>query len=273
MEGPRNPRRGRGAASIESEQKYQAASGDADLDGYRRSAGRHGCWWLQLRAPENPVTWEPTLQPVPPPWDDKGWLTFGDRAPTNDWGEPQAAPLITCVDNVIPEPISWLWEHRIPLGALTLLDGHPSTGKSTITLDLASRLSGGRRMPDGSRGFQGATLLLSTEDTLAKPIRERLEACGALLQHVYGLEVQDEREPFGRPAVFPEDVNILHQAILHTEAKLVVVDPIMAHLSSTVSANADQEVRRALTPLVRVATATGAAILLVRHLRKPERAD
>jgi RecA-family ATPase len=215
--------------------------------------------------------WTPPLQTPPDPWDDAAWSRFGDRRDNGDWEASSTAPIITPAASAVVEPIAWLWEHRIPLGALTLLDGHPDTGKSTITLDLAARLSGGRRMPDGSRGIDGATLLLSTEDTLARPVRERLEAAGANLDRVYGLEVKDEREPFGRPATFPEDVRILHEAIMHTDAKLVVIDPIMAHLSAVLSANADQEVRRALTPLVRVATATGAAIVMVRHLRKPER--
>lgn len=210
----------------------------------------------------------PPLQPVPPAWDDRGWDRFLHGG---DYDGPITHPVITQVSKVQAEPINWLWQDRIPLAALTLLDGHPDTGKSTITLDLAARISTGRRMPDGSLGVQGAALLLSTEDTLARPVRERLEAAGADLEQVFGLEVNDDLEPMGRPLVFPEDQKVLHNAIMATDAKLVVIDPIMGHLSSTVNSNADQEVRRALNPLVRVASATGAAIILVRHLRKPER--
>jgi RecA-family ATPase len=193
------------------------------------------------------------------------------REPGSDYDGPRVTPSITQVAKVQSQPVEWLWENRIPMAALTLLDGHPDTGKSTITLDLAARLSTGRRMPDGTRGVEGSTLLLSTEDTLARPVRQRLEAVDANLERIYGLEATDELRPLGGPLVFPEDYLVLKGAILLTDAKLVVIDPIMGHLSHTVNSNADQEVRRALNPLVQVATWTGAAILLVRHLRKPER--
>lgn len=213
---------------------------------------------------------EPRYETPPDAWDDAGWERFGRGG---DYEAPTlVAPLLTQVSTVQPEPITWLWETRIPMSALTLLDGHPDTGKSTITLDLAARLSTGRRMPDGSRGIEGSTLLLATEDTLAKPVRERLEATGAVdLDRIYGLEATDDRNPFGRSLTFPEDAKILQQAVMHTEAKLVVIDPIMGHLSSTVNSGIDAEIRRALNPLVRVCVETGCAILMVRHLRKPER--
>lgn len=210
----------------------------------------------------------PPLEPVPPPWDEDGWNRFV-REP-GDYEPPATAPVIVRVADVKVEPITWLWQDRIPQAALVLLDGHPDTGKSTITLDLASRLSRGRRMPDGSRGLTGSTLLLNTEDTLAKPVRERLEAAEANLDHVYGLEVTDKAETLPRPLIFPEDTAVLERAIMQVDAKLVVIDPIMGHLSATVSANNDQELRRALTPLARVASATGATILLVRHLKAPD---
>ncbi len=214
--------------------------------------------------------WKPPLHAPPEPWDDKGWERFGD---VGDYDPPPVTtgPALTQVSTVEAQPVVWLWERYIPAAALVLLDGHPDTGKSTITLDLAARLSTSRRMPDGSRGSHGATLLLSTEDTLARPVRERLEAAGANLELVYGLEVEDRTEAFTRPLTFPEDAQVLHHAILNTEARLVVIDPIMGHLSATVNSNQDQDVRRALTPLARVAADTGATILLIRHRRKPER--
>ena len=45
------------------------------------------------------------------------------------------------------EQQGWLWPNRIPLGAITLLEGDPGQGKSTITYDLAARVSSGRPLP------------------------------------------------------------------------------------------------------------------------------
>ena len=46
--------------------------------------------------------------------------------------------------------VSWLWDQRLALGKLAILDGDPGLGKSLVALDLCARLSTGRPMPDGS---------------------------------------------------------------------------------------------------------------------------
>jgi putative DNA primase/helicase len=53
----------------------------------------------------------------------------------------------TLLSDVVEESVEWLWEGRIPLGKLTVIDGDPGTGKSTLTIDLAARVSTGRDMP------------------------------------------------------------------------------------------------------------------------------
>jgi putative DNA primase/helicase len=53
----------------------------------------------------------------------------------------------TLLSDVVEESVEWLWEGRIPLGKITVIDGDPGTGKSTLTIDLAARVSTGRDMP------------------------------------------------------------------------------------------------------------------------------
>jgi len=53
----------------------------------------------------------------------------------------------TLLSDVVEESVEWLWEGRIPLGKLTVIDGDPGTGKSALTTDLAARVSTGREMP------------------------------------------------------------------------------------------------------------------------------
>jgi AAA domain len=43
---------------------------------------------------------------------------------------------LVCLADVRPERVDWLWPARIPLGKVTILDGDPGLGKSTIALDL-----------------------------------------------------------------------------------------------------------------------------------------
>src|SRR5436853_811651 len=64
---------------------------------------------------------------------------------------------------VAPRTVRWLWPGRVPLGKLTVLDGDPGVGKSTVVLDLAARVSRGAALPDHShgdlRGHAGVVLL------------------------------------------------------------------------------------------------------------------
>ncbi len=49
---------------------------------------------------------------------------------------------------LIQQPQDWLWPNRIPLGKLTLIAGYPSSGKTSIALDIAARVSRGAAAPD-----------------------------------------------------------------------------------------------------------------------------
>ena len=56
--------------------------------------------------------------------------------------------------------------------------------------------------------------------------------------------------------------------IKRRNAKLVVLDPLMAVLGREVSASNDQGIREVLTPLAQLAERTKCAILIIRHLNK-----
>ncbi len=57
--------------------------------------------------------------------------------------EPRVVP----ADQIRTEPPSWLWADRVPRRAITILEGDPGCGKSTLVYDLAARVSSGKRMP------------------------------------------------------------------------------------------------------------------------------
>jgi len=75
--------------------------------------------------------------------------------------------------------------------------------------------------------------------------------------------------PERRPVTL-SDIEILRDAILECDAKFVTIDPFVAFLPADVNAHKDQDVRRVLARLKELAEETGAAIVLVRHLRKTE---
>jgi hypothetical protein len=170
--------------------------------------------------------------------------------------------------DVVAQQVRWLWPGRIPLGMLALLDGDPGLGKSTVTLDLAARLSRGDAMPDGAPGPGAAgAVVLSAEDDLSRVIRPRLEAAKADLKLIATVQVIRDGVA-GDPLIHPEDLARVEKAMVEVSAKLLVVDPLVAYLPDGVSANRDQDVRRALAMLRKVAESTGATVLVIRHLRK-----
>jgi hypothetical protein len=57
-------------------------------------------------------------------------------------------------------------------------------------------------------------------------------------------------------------------AVKDVNAKLVVIDPLMAYLGSETDSYRDQDVRRSLAPLASLARELEIAILLIRHLNK-----
>lgn len=164
------------------------------------------------------------------------------------------------LSRVTARPVTWLWPGRIPRGKLTVLDGDPGLGKSTITLDLAARVSRGLPMPDGAPGCPGGVVLAGAEDDLADTIRPRLDAAGGDCERIAALPVERWNDV--------TDTVTLHKAIEQVSAVLVVIDPLMAYMPSQANSWRDQDVRRVLSPLAALAAKTGAAIVLVRHLNK-----
>ncbi len=173
--------------------------------------------------------------------------------------------------DVEPERVRWLWPARIPLGKLTILDGDPGLGKSTLLADIAARVTLDGPMPDSSRGDVGgpvSVLVLSAEDGAADTIRPRLEAAGADLERVLIWETNVDADGSERLPSLPEDLETLADLIRRHAIALVTVDPLMAYLGARTNSYRDQDVRRALAPLARIGDVTGAAIVLVRHLNK-----
>jgi hypothetical protein len=176
---------------------------------------------------------------------------------------------LVLVADVDREPVRWLWPGRIPLGKVTVLDGDPGTGKSTLTLTIAAKVTTGSPFPDGSRPERADAILLSAEDDIGDTIRPRLEAAGADLTRCWVLpDVQPEPDRPPRPPELPADLDALEGMVKDKAAALVVIDPIAAFLSGTVDMHRDQDVRRALAPLAYMAARTGTAVVIVRHMNK-----
>ena len=172
------------------------------------------------------------------------------------------------LSDVTPERVRWLWPGRIPVGKITVLDGDPGLGKSTLLCEVAARITRGDPLPGGEPAAPRGVLLLSAEDDLLDTIRPRIDAAGGDPDRIGTLLAVPDRTETGRPFSIPGDLPILDAVVERLDAALVIVDPLVAYLRPGVSANRDQDVRRALAALKASAERTGAAIVVVRHLNK-----
>jgi hypothetical protein len=179
----------------------------------------------------------------------------------------------TLLSEVKPQRVSWLWPGRIPFGKLTILDGDPGLGKSTLMLDLAARLSTGRELPGGAKHDPAGTIILMVEDGLADTVVPRLQNAGADLSRIISLDMVLDEEGNNQLPSLPSCIPDLANLVAPVEAKLIIVDPIMSYLGEKTSSKDDQSVRRALTPLASFADQTGIAVVVLRHFNKASKLD
>ena len=220
-----------------------------------------------------------------PPWSDAE-LQHKVRSASEQLGErgyllgeaiahetPVAAhePMMTCLANIEPCAVDWLWPGRIPLGQIALLVGRPGEGKSFVTIDAAARISTGTPWPDGSDCPSGSVILMSVEDDPRKTIRPRLDAHGADARRVHLLSAVRWVDEAGQceRLITMADVGVIESALARLrDCKLIVVDPIGSFLGGRTDSHRDNEVRSVLAPIAALAEKYGPAVLIVAHRRK-----
>lgn len=181
-------------------------------------------------------------------------------------------PILTCMADVEPAEIKWLWPRRMPLGRITLLVGMPGEGKSFLTTYMAAQVSTESPWPDGGDCPSGSVILICAEDDPADTIRPRLDAHYADIRRVHLLAMVRKIGDKGqqKETMFTlADLPALEAALkMHPDCKLVVVDPIGSFLGSRTDAHRDNEVRAVLAPVAKLAEKYGVAVVVVAHRRK-----
>jgi AAA domain len=171
--------------------------------------------------------------------------------------------------NVKGEKIDWLWPDVIPMGKLTLLAGQPGVGKGCATVDIIARASTGAAWPKNVKNTLPPmeSLLISSEDSASDTLVPRLIAAEADLSkvNIHNHTITAEGE---KGFSLDTDLPTLREYLENNpDIKLVIIDPISNHLGS-LSLNREQEVRKVLTPLGKLAEKCGVAIIIVSHLNK-----
>ena len=165
------------------------------------------------------------------------------------------------MSEVEEEEVKWLWYPFIPFGKITILEGDPGEGKTTVILRIISEITRGE--PVG--GFQEArepfnVLFQTAEDGLADTIKPRLVNAKADCSYVL---VIDE----SKKALTMSDER-LEEALILTKAKLLVLDPIQGYIGSDVDMHRANEIRPVMKRLSVLAEKYECAVVLIGHLNK-----
>ena len=174
------------------------------------------------------------------------------------------------MSDIQPEQTDWLWKPYIPQGAITLLQGDGGLGKTYLSLLIASAVSLGEPIVEGeitegkrqmhrTNPVPTAVIIQNGEDSYTRTIKPRLEGLGANCEIIYSIDEDD------KPVSFDDER--IEQTITHTNASLIVLDPLQAFFGKS-NMNAAGSVRPIMKNLGKVAERTGCAILLVGHLGK-----
>ena len=150
--------------------------------------------------------------------------------------ESSSQNLLTLYSDVRAMPVKWLWYPYIAVGKITLLQGDPGDGKSTMILNLIAEISKGGSTPDGKElGCPQRVIYQCSEDDTAA--------------------LDDER---------------IRQVIIDFRPSLVVIDPIQAYLGSDSDLQIAGRARKLMQRLGMWASVYDCAVVLIGHLNKKE---
>ncbi len=159
------------------------------------------------------------------------------------------------------QEVSWLWYPFIPYGKLTIIQGDPGDGKTTLVLNIAAKLSKGEGLDSEMKLSEPMNVIYqSAEDGLADTVKPRLELAGADCERIL---VIDEKEK----SLSMVDER-LEKAIVQTKARMLILDPIQAYLGGGMDMNRANEARDMTKQLGALAEKYQCAIVLIGHMNK-----
>ena len=163
--------------------------------------------------------------------------------------------------SVVQQKVEWLWYPYIPRGRITVIQGDPGEGKTTFALYIAAMLSTGQCLPECKTSAPPLDVIYqSTEDGIANTVKPRLVDAGANCDRIsfiddatLSLTLNDKR---------------LEQAIVKSQACLLVLDPIQAFIGADADMHRAHDMRPLLHNLAQVAERTRCAVVIIGHMNK-----
>ena len=165
------------------------------------------------------------------------------------------------MSEVESQEVKWLWYPFIPYGKLTIIQGDPGDGKTTLVLNIAAKLSKGESLDSDMDVQDPVNVIYQTaEDGLADTVKPRLELAGADCKKILVIDESDKSLSMADER--------LEEALAKTGAKVLILDPIQAHLGGGMDMNRANEARDMTKKLGALAEKYQCAILLIGHMNK-----
>lgn len=123
------------------------------------------------------------------------------------------------MSEVESQEVKWLWYPFIPYGKLTIIQGDPGDGKTTLVLNIAAKLSKGECFDSDMDVQEPVNVIYQTaEDGLADTVKPRLELAGADCEKILVIDESDKSLSMADER--------LEEALAKTRAKVLILDPI-----------------------------------------------
>jgi putative DNA primase/helicase len=180
---------------------------------------------------------------------------------------PTKTTNILRLSDVTQQEVQWLWPEVLPLGFLSMWVSQEGVGKSTLARYAASIVTTDADWPNEPANQPPANVIwFSHEEDASFITAPSLAINGANLENVYQIEsVQDGETEL--EFLMEQHAAQLRDAIRKVgNVKLIVLDPITSY--TAVQENSNVEVRKALKPLVDIASEYNLCILGLSHLNK-----
>jgi KaiC/GvpD/RAD55 family RecA-like ATPase len=176
---------------------------------------------------------------------------------------------VRCLDGIEPLNPEWLWQDRIPKASVTVIEGHPGVGKSSVIMDLVARMSTGAYWPEETEAHDRppmTVLWITMEDSVESTLLPRLLAAEGDPKMVW---VAEELPILGGVQIGSPDlarnVKRFLDLIDRVGPDILILDPGSACLED---GNSEPIARQVLGKLYTLGAKQDVTTIWIRHMAK-----
>lgn len=173
----------------------------------------------------------------------------------------QPSEAIKCLADIEATEPRFLVDPYVVYGSVTILEGDPSCGKSTLLAELVACVSTGKNFCGIKPNYTGSVLFFAFEDDISSVFKKRAMFQGADQSKIHFVDHDD---------VDLGDVGFefLEQALSERKYAVVIIDTLTSALGDKHDMNKGTHMAKVLNRLRRLAETYDTSIIAVRHFRK-----